>query len=104
MTIRRRSSSPHPACVASGPSPTGKSWGDVASLGIKQRERVELLVWQLLFVGCLTRVLYRHLDLQFFNLFVCRNPTSPGLVASGCGMVWVRFVLVHFDDITFLDK
>jgi hypothetical protein len=21
---------------------------------------------------------YRHLDLQFFNLFACRNPTSPG--------------------------
>src|SRR5579884_2799564 len=56
MTLRRRSASWHPACVASGPSPTGKGWGDVASLVIRQRERVVLLVWQLLFVGCLTRV------------------------------------------------
>src|SRR5713101_571052 len=102
MTTRRRSSSSHPACVASGPSPTGKSWGDVASLGIKQRERVELLVWQLLFVGCLTRVLT---DTSTCNSSTCSSVETlhPQLWLHE-DIDYVQFVMVHFDDITFLDR
>ncbi len=51
---------------------------DDASLDIKQRERKKLLVWQLLFCRLFNESAYRHLGLQFFNLFACRNPTSPG--------------------------
>src|SRR5205823_13675379 len=79
---RRRSSPYHPAFSSPAPSPTGKSWVGVASLGIKQRERVVLSVfWQLLFCRLFNESAYRHLDLQFYNLFACRNPTSPGVDA-----------------------
>jgi len=51
---------------------------DDASLGIKQRERKQLSdFWQLLFCRLFNESAYRHLDLQFYNLFACRNPTSP---------------------------
>jgi hypothetical protein len=52
---------------------------DVASLLVRQRERVVVAVcWQLLFCRLFNESAYRHLDLQFNNLFACRNPTSPG--------------------------
>jgi hypothetical protein len=52
---------------------------DAASLVIKQRERRKLSdFWQLLFCRLFNESAYRHLDLQFNNLFACRNPTSPG--------------------------
>ena len=51
---------------------------DAASLVIKQRERRKLSdFWQLLFCRLFNESAYRHLDLQFYNLFACRNPTSP---------------------------
>src|SRR2546425_13305444 len=76
---RRRSASAHPACVTPRSVPTGQRRVDDASLDIKQRERKrKLLVWQLLFCRLFNESAYRHLDLQFFNLSACRNPTSPG--------------------------
>ncbi len=57
---------------------------DAASLVIKQRERRKLSdFWQLLFCRLFNESAYRHLDLQFNNLFACRNPTSPGEHAPG---------------------
>src|SRR5207248_3225179 len=65
-------------CSTPIPGPTGKNRVDDASLGIKQRERKQLSdFWQLLFCRLFNESAYRHLDLQFYNLFACRNPTSP---------------------------
>src|SRR5690349_3444318 len=78
MTIRRRSSSPHFVCVTPVTDPTNESQADDALLVIKQRKRKKLLhFWQLLFCRLFNESAYRHLDLQFFNLTACRNPTSP---------------------------
>src|SRR5207244_12689018 len=47
-------------------------------LVIKQRKRKQVPVcWHLLFCRLFNESAYRHLGLQFNNLFVCRNPTSP---------------------------
>ena len=78
MAIRRRSSSPHPAYSTPVSDPTRRNQADDASLVIKQRERKKLPVWQLLFCRLFNESAYRHLDLQFYNLPACRNPTSPG--------------------------
>src|SRR5579883_673553 len=72
-------------------NPTSKGWADDASLLLRQRERIEeLLFWQLLFCRLFNESAYRHLDLQFFNLFACRNPTSPDEVASSALCLWLR--------------
>ena len=64
--------------VTPWPDPIGESRGDDASLVLRQRERKKLsVVWQLLFCRLFNESAYRHLDLQFYNLIVCRNPTSP---------------------------
>src|SRR5437667_11178262 len=68
--------------VTPDPSPIGESWGDVASLLLRQRERVVVAYWQLLVCRLFNESAYRHLDLQFYNLFACRNPTSPVVDAS----------------------
>src|SRR6266566_6424101 len=68
--------------VTPDPSPIGENWGDVASLLLRQRERVVVACWQLLFCRLFNESAYRHLDLQFYNLFACRNPTSPDVDAS----------------------
>src|SRR2546428_10015729 len=68
--------------VTPDPSPIGENWGDVASLLLRQRERVVVACWQLLFCRLFNESAYRHLDLQFYNLFACRIPTSPGVDAS----------------------
>ncbi len=60
-----------------GSNPIGEGWADDALLLVRQRERSLLSVWQLLFCRLFNESAYRHLDLQFFNLRVCRNPTSP---------------------------
>src|SRR5213080_3877570 len=80
MTTRRRSSSSHPAFSTPRSGPTGKNRVDDASLGIKQRERKQVpLFWQLLVCRLFNESAYRHLDLQFYHLSACRNPTSPKL-------------------------
>ena len=42
---------------------------------------------------------YRHLGLQFFNLFACRNPTSPGEDALEVDVIYPLlcfFILSHY--------
>jgi hypothetical protein len=56
---------------APGPRPAREGWGGVASLLLRQRVRVrELLLyfWQLMFVGCFTRV---HTDTSTCNSSTC---------------------------------
>src|SRR2546428_4687383 len=88
MTVRRRLPSAHPMCMTSDPSPIGASWADVASLFLRQREREQVPCWHLLFCRLFNESAYRHLGLQFYNLFICRNPTSPGLHASESGQTF----------------
>jgi hypothetical protein len=82
-TVRGRWPSWHPVFSTPDPGPTGKSRADDALLFIKQRERKQVPVcWHLLFCRLFYESAYRHLGLQFYNLFVCRNPTSPNVDAS----------------------
>ncbi len=54
-----------------------KRLGGRRLLVIKQRERKQVPVWHLLFCQLFNESAYWHLGLQFYNLIVCRNPTSP---------------------------
>src|SRR5260370_10830904 len=99
MAVRRQLPRSHPACVTPRSVPTGQRRVDDASLGIKQRERRKLLVWQLLFCRLFNESAYRHLGLQFFNLFACRNPTSPGEDALEADVIYSLscfFIISHY--------
>jgi hypothetical protein len=82
MAVRGRWPSWHPVFSTPDPGPTEKNRADDALLFVKQRERKQVPVcWHLLFCRLFNESANRHLGLQFYNLFDCRNPTSPNVDA-----------------------